>query len=197
MFRSNCPLPDRPWLAALLIPLLLAACRQAEQAPVEGQRIELDEVRKEARRPIASPDTEGARWTVSANGQAIGFAAEGQAPWLTLECRLKDHPPQVTIIRHAPARPGEKALFPVIGNGTIARFKLDAALTDGEWRWQGAVPADDALLEVFTGARALEATLPGAGSLLIEGSRIPGQFIAWCRAGGAVAAAVGEEQAEE
>ena len=28
------------------------------------------------RRPIASPDTEGARWTVSANGQAIGFAAD-------------------------------------------------------------------------------------------------------------------------
>lgn len=174
----------------------LAACQQAEQAPVEAQRIELDAVRKDARQPLASPDTKGAKWIVSANGRAINFAAEGQPAWLTLECRLKDDPPLLRIIRHAEARPGEKALFPVIGNGTIARFKLDAALDDGEWRWQAAVPADDALLEVFTGARELEATLPGAGSLLIGGSRIPGQFIAWCRASGASPAPKDEDKAE-
>ena len=32
-------------------------------------------------------------------------------------------------------------MFPVIGNGTISRFKADAALEDGEWRWQATVPA--------------------------------------------------------
>jgi len=186
-----------PVLAALIAIPLLAACRQAEQAPVEGQRIALDDVRKEARQPLASPDTKGAGWTVSANGQAIDFGRNGAPPLLTLSCRLRENPPQIRIIRHAPARPGEKALFPVLGNGTIARFKLDAALGDGEWRWEGSVPADDALLEVFTGARELEATLPGAGSLLIEGSRIPGEFISWCRAGGAVRAAEKKEDAEE
>jgi hypothetical protein len=32
------------------------------------------------------------------------------------------------------------------------------------------------LLDVFTGPRELEATLPGGGTLLIAGSRIPGEF---------------------
>jgi hypothetical protein len=93
-------------------------------------------------------------------------------------------PPQITVIRHAPARPGEKALFPVIGGGIISRFKVDAALADGEWRWQGALPADDPLLEVFEGSHTLEATLPGGGTLKIAASSVPGQFVAWCRDGG-------------
>lgn len=177
--------------------LLLPACDQQQQAPVQPQRIAFDEVRRQAQEPLPSPDTDEAGWHVTPNGQAIGFGNEGAPPFLTLACRITDNPPQLSIVRHAPARPGQKALFPVLGNGTIARFKVDATLADNEWRWEGAVSADDPLLEVFTGARDIEATLPGAGTLLIEGSRIPGEFINWCRAGGEVREVVAEEQAEE
>ena len=183
-----------PLIVATLLPLV--ACDRAEE-PVDPQRISLDAARGEAREPLASPDTDDARWTVAPDGQAVAFGNAGERPFLSLACRVKDDPPTIRVIRHAEAGPGEKALFPVIGNGTISRFKADAALEDDEWRWQAVVPADDALLEVFTGAREIEATLPGAGSLIISGSRVPGEFIAWCRRGGAVSEAVTEERTAE
>lgn len=183
-----------PLIVATL--LSLVACDRAEE-PVDPQRISLDAARGEAREPLASPDTDDARWAVAPDGQAVAFGNAGERPFLSLACRVKDDPPTIRVIRHAEARPGEKALFPVIGNGTISRFKADAALEDDEWRWQAVVPADDALLEVFTGAREIEATLPGAGSLIISGSRVPGEFIAWCRRGGAVSEAVTEERTAE
>ena len=183
-----------PLIVATL--LSLVACDRAEE-PVDPQRISLDTARGQAREPLASPDTDDARWAVAPDGQAVAFGNAGERPFLSLACRVKDDPPTIRVIRHAEARPGEKALFPVIGNGTISRFKADAALEDDEWRWQAVVPADDALLEVFTGAREIEATLPGAGSLIISGSRVPGEFIAWCRRGGAVSEAVTEERTAE
>jgi hypothetical protein len=170
----------------LALPLALAsltACHR-EQAPVEAQRIALDQVPRQGEEPLPSPDTKGAAWVVSANGQSIDFERAGEKPWLSLACKVNAVPPQITVIRHVAARPGEKALFPVIGGGIISRFKVDAALADGEWRWQGTLPADDPLLEVFEGAHDLEATLPGGGTVKTEASGIPGQFLAWCRNGG-------------
>ena len=183
-----------PLIVATL--LSLVACDRAEE-PVDPQRISLDAARGEAREPLASPDTDDARWTVAPDGQAVAFGNAGERPFLSLACRVKDDPPSIRVIRHAEARPGEKALVPVLGHGTISRFTADAALEDDEWRWQAVVPADDPLLEVFTGAREIEATLPGAGSLIISGSRVPGEFIAWCRRGGAVSEAVTEERTAE
>ena len=183
--------------AVIAIALLTLTSCDSVQEPVDPQRVSLDQARGGVREPLPSPDTENARWTVAPNGQAVAFGNPGERPFLSLACRVKDDPPTIRVIRHAEARPGEKALFPVLGNGTIARFKVDAVLADNEWRWEGAVPADDPLLEVFTGARDIEATMPGAGTLLIEGSRIPGEFIRWCRAGGQVREVVAEEQAEE
>jgi hypothetical protein len=168
---------------AILLALLLAACHR-EQAPVEGQRISLADVRSESEEPLPSPDTKGASWVVSGTGQAIDFAKPGGKPFVSLICSVQAGEPQITIVRHAPARPGEKALFPVIGNRIISRFKVDAALADNEWRWQGTLPADDPMLEVFEGPGALQATLPGGGTVKIAGSGVPGQFLTWCRAGG-------------
>lgn len=160
--------------------LLLTACHR-EQAPVEAQRISLDEVPSRGEQPLPSPDTKGANWTVSSTGQRIDFGKPGGKPFLSLACSVKADQPLVTVIRHAPARPGEKALFPVIGNRIISRFKVDAALVDDEWRWQGTLPADDSLLEVFEGPGALQATLPGGGTVKVGGSGVPGQFLTWCR----------------
>lgn len=176
--------------------LALAACGDGD-APVQAQRISLEAARAKVAEPLLSPDTEGAAWTVTANAQAIAFGLPGAAPWLTLACDVRAVPATLTIIRHARTRPGQQALFPVIGNGMISRFKVDAVLHDGAWRWEGAVPARSPSLDVFTGPRELQATLPGAGSLMIEGSRIPGEFVNWCRAGGRLQRAEAAERATE
>jgi len=160
---------------------LLAACGQEPDAPVDPQRFSLDEARHVPAEPLSSPDTQGAGWT--ADGQAIRFGRPG-APLLSLACDLQAEPVQVRVVRHVRARPGLKALFPVIGNGRISRFSVDAALHEGEWRWEGALPASDPMLDVFVGTGELEATLPGGGSLVVAGSGIPGEFVDWCRAGG-------------
>lgn len=170
---------------AMLLPvLLLAACERGE--PVA--RVELAE---SGDAPVQvmrqSPDTLGAAWRVAENGRAIEFAKPGETALLTLACLLGDNaPPQMLIVRHAPALPRQTALFPVIGNGMRSRFMVDARLTDGEWRWEGVLAASDPMWDVFTGPRELQATLPGGGMLKIEGSRIPGEFVTWCRENGRV-----------
>jgi len=161
------------------------------------QRVALDEAQvRMPVVPLVSPDTSDAGWRVDEDGQSIDFGQQGAAPLMSLACRLADNPPQMAIIRHAPARPGLSALFPVIGNGMRSRFLVDAQLNEGEWRWEATLPADDPQLDVFTGTRDLIATLPGGGMLKIAGSRIPGEFITWCRAGGQVMQAEEEEQDE-
>jgi len=188
----------RPLTAAALTALtLLAACGSGEQEPVEAQRFSLEAARRMPPEPLLSPDTKAAGWTVTADGQAIDFGLTGEKPMMTLACDLRAAPARLLVIRHVTGRPGAKALFPVIGNGTISRFKLDAALHGGEWRWEGALPASDPSLDVFTGPNSLEATLPGGGSLQIAGSRIPGEFINWCRAGGRVQRVEAAEKATD
>ena len=181
-------LRNASYLAPFLL-LLMAGCHRSEEEPLQPQRIAFDKVPSQVEEPLPSPDTKGARWVLSNSGQALLVGKPGAPPFLTLACNSGANPPQVTVIRHAPARAGEKALFPIIGNGKISRFKVDAAHVGKEWRWQGSVPVDDPLLEVFAGARNLEATLPGRGTVKIEGSAAPGDFIAGCRGRMAPAAA--------
>lgn len=175
---------------------MLSSCQREDAEP--AQRIELAEAQPTPR-PTApevmaeSPDTSAAAWVVSEDGHAIDFGNEGEAPLMSLACRLEENPPRLAIIRHAAARPGLSALFPVIGNGMRSRFLVDTVLEDNEWRWEGVVDADDPMLDVFTGPRALTATLPGRGMLEISGSRIPGEFIDWCRESGRVQDAVDAE----
>lgn len=174
---------------ALLAALSLAACQQESTPDAESvERISLEETGP--RQPAAeiSPDTSRSGWMVAANGQAILFGNPGDPPFLTLACDLSTEEPGFTIIRHAEALPGQSALFPFVGNGMRSRFLSDAVLArsggESEWRWETRLPADDPQLDVFAGTRELTATLPGHGMLEIVGSRIPGQFLDWCRAGG-------------
>lgn len=168
-----------------LVPLL-AACGDAADAPQdEPTRILLENAEPPEARALASPDTSDAFWQVAESGQAVNFGNEGEAPLLTLACDLADDtPPQFVIIRHAEALPGQEALFPFVGNGMSRRFLADTVLVDGEWRWEARLPASSAQLEIFEGSRGMFATLPGRGTLEMRGSRIPGEFLAWCRAGG-------------
>ena len=182
---------------ALTLLLLLAACGEGGDAPVQAQRFSLDDARAKVAEPLLSPDTKGAKWAVTEDAQAIEFGRAGAEPWLTLACDVRGTPATIAVVRHVEARPGQKALFPVLGNGMVSRFKVDAALDEGEWRWEGVLPASDPQFDVFTGPLELEATLPGGGTLLIEGSRIPGEFVNWCRAGGRLQRAEAAEEAEQ
>ena len=185
-------------LATSFALMALAACDTQGSEDGPAQRIALDHGRLPAaiQPPAPSLETEGAVWTVNEDGQSIHFGKPNEEPLMSLACRLKENPPRLAVIRHAPARPGQEALFPVIGNGMRSRFLVDAALRDGEWRWEGTLPADDSKLDVFTGTREIRATLPGAGTLEIEGSRVPGEFVTWCRAGERVMETAEEEREE-
>ena len=165
---------NRP--AAMLALVLLSACHRA---PPPVQRITLDTAGQGPETPLASPDTKGAVWTQGADGQRIDFGQPAQTPYLTLQCRAGT-PPAVRIIRYVASRPGEQALFPVLGAGPNARFKLNAAKVGGAWAWVGDVPVSDRQLDVFHSER-LEATLPGGGSLIIPASPLPGEFVRKCR----------------
>lgn len=170
-------------LSLFLALSLLSACDVAPSSP--EQRVDLSNIPAPSNvPPLESPDTSDASWRVDENGRAIRFGNEGEAPLMSLACLLSDAPPQMVIMRHAPAQPRQKALFPVIGNGMRSRFLVDAGLYEGEWRWEGTLPASDPQLDVFTGTRDMTATLPGGGMLEISGSRLPGEFVSWCRAGG-------------
>ncbi len=169
---------------------LLSACERQTPLPPQGpvQRVALEESNSRQAMAEVSPDTSGAGWTVTDNGQAIRFGDMGEPPLLTLGCDVGAAPPEFIIIRHAKAYPGQSALFPVIGNGINSRFLVDAVLDDtgdeAEWHWEAHLPAEDPQLEVFSGTRDIIATLPGRGTLEIGGGRIAGEFLEWCRAGG-------------
>ena len=174
-------------VAPLILLFALAACHRGS-APVE--RISLDQARGGPEAPISAPDTKNAAWTADAGGKRIDFALPGGTPLLTLECREGAAGPVVRIERHVRSRPGESALFPVLGSGPNARFLLAAAQEGGEWLWRGDVPVTDAQLEVFKAGR-LEATLPGGGSLIMGASPLPGELVDRCRAGAPVAVPTG------
>mgnify|MGYP000436379744 CR=1 FL=1 len=169
----------------VLLPLALSACDRPAPLPQGSvQRVELQDTGQRAAMAEPSPDTSSAGWTVSEDGQAIRFGNMGEPPFLTLACNVEAAPPEFIIIRHARAWPGQSALFPVLGNGISSRFLVDAKLSDGEWHWEGRLPADDPKLDVFSGTRDITATLPGRGMLELGGGRIRGEFLEWCRAGG-------------
>ena len=186
-------------LATGFVLLTLAACQQQPDAPQDAQRVELGEARGGVGEVVLdSPDTEFAYWDVAENGHAVYFATDGEPVLLTLDCRLEEEPIQFAIIRHAPALPGQGALFAVMGNGHASRLPADAVLKDGEWRWEAVLPASDPQLDLFIGPGDMRATLPGRGAVAIPPSRIPGEFVEWCRAGGkTVNAPVVREEAGE
>lgn len=136
--------------------------------------------------PIASPDTKGAVWAaLPANPRRLVYGKPGERVLFALECRETAAGPQLAYTRFENADPHAQAILALIGNGHVTRLKIDATRIAGaggpRWLWQGSEPAGSLAFEGLTGGRQVEATVPGAGSLILNPSPLPGDLITRCR----------------
>ena len=132
--------------------------------------------------PIETPDTAGAIWAPSPrNSDRLIYGKPGQAPYFALECRVEGGQPLLTFTRFARADARAKAVLALIGNGHVSRLKIDATRNGEVWLWQGREPAQSLNFESLTGGRQVEATVPGAGSLILNPSGLPGELVTRCR----------------
>ncbi|MBX7460713.1 hypothetical protein [Qipengyuania huizhouensis] len=157
--------------------LCLAACNPPASEDY-ASRPSVVEERTAPAEPIDSPDTEGAAWAMSATSGRLLYGKPGHAPLLSLACEDGT----LVYTRYVAADPNAKAVLALIGNGHVERLWIDAEEDEQRWLWRGRLAADDPRLEVLTGPRRVEATVPGAGSVTLNASRAPGEFITSCAA---------------
>ena len=129
--------------------------------------------------PIDSPDTANAVWAEGGRAGRIVYGEPGEAPMLALSCEVEGSRHEIQVTRFAKADPDAKALMAMIGNGHTARLPIDAVWNGRVWLWQGGYWPGS--LDVLTGPRRVELTIPGAGSLILNPSPRPAQLIATCR----------------
>lgn len=165
----------------LLVPLvLLAACKPPAADDYTGRSRIL--LRTEGpSEPLASPDTTGAAWANSAQPDRLLYGKPGERPLLAIECSDQAGAPRITYTRFAAADPHAKAMIALIGNGNVARLPIDATQRNGAWLWQGTVDAHEPTLDALTGNREVQATVPGAGSVILNPSTLPGDLVERCR----------------
>jgi hypothetical protein len=167
-------------VAALLPLALLAACNP----PAADDYVARVGVggREAPSPPIVTPDTTGAVWVPSpANPLRLLYGKPSEPVLFALECVQGPREPVLEYTRFAAADPHAKAILALIGNGYVARLKIDAAREGNRWLWRGSEPATSPNFEGLTGARQVEATVPGAGSLILNPSQMPGGLIDRCR----------------
>ena len=167
----------------ILLPLLmLAACKPpASDEYVERARI--GGPTEGPSEPIDTPDTEGAIWAPAMAGERLLYGKPGAPPLFALECvtDTSSGTPTIAYTRFAQADPRAKAILALIGNGHVSRLMIDAKQIGDAWRWEGSVAAEDQRLDALTGARSVEATVPGAGSIILNASALPGELVESCR----------------
>jgi len=168
--------------AIALLPLaLLAGCKP----PASDEYVERSRIVSRAQgpsEPIVSPDTTGAIWAASTRPNRLLYGKPGEPPLMALECIDQDTTPRLAYTRFAAADPRAKAILALIGNGNVARLMIDAVETKGKWIWQGLIDPHEPTLDALTGNREVEATVPGAGTVVLNPSALPGDLIERCRA---------------
>lgn len=133
--------------------------------------------------PLPSPDTEGAIWAPSTEAQRIIYGVPGQPALIALACIERDGQSEaLRITRISPADEGAGALLALIGNGAIGRIEVDATKQGNGFVWQGELPAADTRWEPLNGPRGATATVPGAGMVTLNASRLPEDLLRECRA---------------
>lgn len=168
-------------LCLAAIPLLALASCKPPAADDYVARVGL-EAQSGPSEPLQSPDTEDAQWVVSREPGRIIYGNPGEAPLLALVCVEGAGGAQIAFERIVAADPDAKAILALIGNSHVTRLFVDAEKTGDDWRWRGATHADNPALEVLTGPRQVEATVPGAGSVILNPSSLPRELINRCRA---------------
>ena len=167
-------------LAATLSTLALAACKPPA-ADEYVERVAAPDNRIGPGVPIDSPDTQGAVWAESDRDARIIYGRPGQSPWFALACEERGGIPIVHITRFIAADPEAQAMMALIGNGHRARLPVDAQWNGRVWLWEGYYAPDNPDLDVLTGPRQVEATVPGAGSVIFNPSQRPARLIDRCR----------------
>ncbi|GAB5350093.1 hypothetical protein [Alteriqipengyuania sp. 357] len=173
-------------LALLAAPLALAAtaCQPPAADRYEG-RTDPPDTASYASEPQPSPDAEGAVWAPSTTPLRLLYGIPGQQPFAALACELPDEDselqPQVRVTRFARADEGAQALMAIIGNGHKERFPVDATDNGRAFLWEGTIPLDSEKLDVLTGRRGVQLTIPGAGTLALNASDAPRDLIETCR----------------
>lgn len=166
-------------LALCAVVFALAACKPpAVDDYVE--RVALDAAQSRASDPLPSPDTTGALWAESDRPGRILYGKPGAAPLLALACEAGAGTPRIHVTRYVAADPEAKALLALIGNGHVARIPVDATWNGRAWLWEGYIDADDPGLDVLTGPRRIEATVPGGGTVDIHPSARPQHLVEVC-----------------
>ena len=166
---------------AFLALLALQACQPpaADNYAERGQPVDNA---AQASDPLPSPDTKGAVWAAVSGQEKLLYGRPGMPPLFALACVDDAGSSAIRFTRYSPADEGAKAFMALIGNGHVGRFKVDATPVGEASLWQGETPITDDRLEVLTGRNAVEATIPGAGSIKLNASGLPGQMIEACRA---------------
>ena len=167
-------------LAAIALLAALAACRPpASDGYV--QRIELGAENDRPRVLETSPEVEGAIWASGGGPERIVFGKPGAPPYLALACTGSGGERAFEITRFAATDPRAKGMIALVGNGHAERLKIDAKWNGRGWLWHGRYRPSDTRLDALTGTRKLELTIPGAGTLRLEGSARPGELVELCR----------------
>ncbi len=164
-------------LASLLV---LNAC-QPPAADEYVERARIGPGSEGPSEPIDSPDTEDAIWAAASEGDRLLYGEPGERPLMAFACVVDDGAPMIRYTRFAPADAHAKAVLAMIGNGHVSRFKIDAVSKGSVWLWEGEIGADSPQLDVLTGRREVEATVPGAGSLVLNPSAFPAELVERCR----------------
>lgn len=166
---------------AALGPLLLVVACNPPATDDYVARIGVED-RRAPSSPIASPDTDGAVWAPSpGDPQRLLYGKPGARVLFALQCSETANGPRLSYTRYEAADPGAKAVLALIGNGHVTRLKIDAQRDGSRWLWRGSEPAVSGNFEGLTGGRQVEATVPGAGSLILNPSPLPGDLILRCR----------------
>ncbi|GAA4644391.1 hypothetical protein GCM10023115_23510 [Pontixanthobacter gangjinensis] len=180
--RPYPPVPLRAIVHALSVSaaLALAACKPPA-ADEYVERIAIDDRREAPSMPIDTPNTEGAIWADSTQPDRMLYGNTGQPAIFALGCEKAGAAYKVHITRFIAADPQAKGLMALIGNGHIARLPVDSVWNGKVWLWEGYYDPRNPDLDVLTGPRKIEATIPGAGSVVLNPSPRPAQLIDHCR----------------
>lgn len=160
--------------------LLLSAC-QPPAADTYLQREAASNRLPQASPPIESPDTSKAIWAPAEREGRILFGVPGQVPMLAMECVGATDAAKVVFTRFVAADRNAQAMMALVGNSHALRLEVDATKSGRTWLWQGSVAADNPDLDALTGTRDVEATVPGAGTLVMGASPLTRELIEACR----------------